>query len=190
MNGYVSLPRVTVEGSINVPANSAIVLRVVTSNDWLLWRSLRLQALGEAAYAFSSTLADWEGEGDTEKRWRNRLSIAALNMVADLDGTPAGMASGTTPQDGTAELISMWVAPFARGHGVGDALVRAVVEWARKQGATRITLAVFEGNHHAVTLYRRHQFVDVRATDSTDVRRRMMLVLDTTTSPESAKPEV
>lgn len=160
-------------------AKNAISLRVVGADDWLLWRSLRLEALSEAAYAFSSTLADWQEERDTEKRWRDRLSTVAVNIVADLDGMPAGMVSGTTPnQDGTAELISMWVAPFARGRGVGDALVGAVVEWARKQRAARIALAVFESNDHAVLLYRRHRFGDVGAVDSTDLRHRMVLALD------------
>ncbi|MHB8177165.1 MAG: GNAT family N-acetyltransferase [Vulcanimicrobiaceae bacterium] len=49
-------------------------------------------------------------------------------MVAELGGVPAGMVSATSPDRlGTAELISMWVAPFARGRGVGDRLVDAVI---------------------------------------------------------------
>jgi GNAT superfamily N-acetyltransferase len=142
------------------------------------------------AYAYSSTLADWQGERDTEKRWRNRLSVAAVNIVADLNGTTAGMVSGTTPNQDEQWSSSQCGWRHSRGHGVGDALVTAVVEWARKQGAARIALAVFESNDHAVTLYRRHRFVDAGATDSTDVRQTMVLALDTPTLTESAKPEV
>jgi GNAT superfamily N-acetyltransferase len=150
-----------------VAANRAIKLRVVGEEDWSLWRKLRLEALAEASYAFSSTLADWQREGDKELRWRDRLSAVALNVVADLNGTAAGMVSATSKnQEGTIELISMWVAPFARGHGIGDALVAAVVEWARPERATRIALAVVESNEHAVRLYRRHRFVDVGPIDS------------------------
>jgi len=69
-------------------------------------------------------------------RWRGRLSTVPLNLVAYLNGKPAGMISGTAAnQDGTIELISMWVAPFARGQGIGDSLVAAVIKWARGQRA-------------------------------------------------------
>lgn len=123
-----------------------IALRAVTADDWRAWRELRLEALREAPYAFGSTLAEWQGAGDNEVRWRDRLNRVQFNVIADLDGTPAGIISGTSPTlDGEVELISMWVAPFARGRRVGDALVSAVVQWASRQGAKRITLAVVEG---------------------------------------------
>jgi GNAT superfamily N-acetyltransferase len=125
-----------------------------------------LEALREASYAYSSTLAEWQGEGDTEVRWRARLSAVPFNVIAYLDGRVAGMVSGTAAdQGGTSELISMWVAPFARGQGVSDSLVAAVVQWARGQQAARIALAVVESNEHARALYRRHRFVDVGAVD-------------------------
>lgn len=145
-------------------STDAINVRGIGLDDWLLWRKLRLEALGEAPYAFSSTLADWQGEGDTEARWRGRLSTVCANIIADLNGISAGMVSGTAPdREGTVELISMWVAPFARGRGVGDALVAAVIEWAQARQAARIALAVVESNASAVILYRRHGFVDAGA---------------------------
>jgi ribosomal protein S18 acetylase RimI-like enzyme len=138
-----------------------IVVRVLAVDDWAEWRVLRLAALSDAPQAFGSKLADWQGEGDSEQRWRGRLDGVSLNLLADLEGRPSGMVSGMLPDhDGTVELISMWVAPFARGRGVGDALVGAVVRWAKERGASRIALRVAEGNHHAMALYRRHGFAD------------------------------
>jgi ribosomal protein S18 acetylase RimI-like enzyme len=151
----------------------------------MVWRKLRLDALGEAPGAFSSTLAQWQGEGNTEARWRARLSTVALNVVADLDGGAAGMVSATAPdRNGTVELISMWVAPFARGRGVGDVLIAAVIEWARQRRAARVSLAVVESNEHAVALYRRHGFADIGAIDCTGsgVSEREMVVNLTATS--------
>ena len=137
---------------------TVIELRVLTPDDWRAWRQLRLAALAEAPYAFGSRLADWQGDGDREKRWRARLSIpGSFNVVAVLDGEPAGMASGV-PAGGAVELISMWVGPAARGHGVGDHLVQAVVRWARRAGAEVLRLAVVPGNENAVALYRRNGF--------------------------------
>ena len=136
-----------------------IELRVLTPDDWRTWRRLRLAALAEAPYAFSSRLADWQGDGDREERWRARLGIpGAFNVVAALDGEPAGLASGVPAGEGAAELISMWVSPVARGHGVGDHLVQAVARWAGQAGAGVLRLAVVPGNENAAALYRRNGF--------------------------------
>jgi ribosomal protein S18 acetylase RimI-like enzyme len=151
-----------------------IKVRRVDVDDWLLWRKLRLQALEEAPYAFSSKLADWQGQGDTETRWRGRLSDVPLNIVAEWQEIAAGMVSGTVPKpDGSIELISMWVAPSARGRGVGDSLVNAVIEWAYEQHARRVALAVLEDNERAVAFYRRHGFIPVDGRDETVDERRM-----------------
>lgn len=133
---------------------------MLTPEDWRLWRELRLAALAEAPLAFGSKLADWQGDGDREERWRGRLGIpASHNVVALVDGQPAGMVSGVPgEQDGEAELISMWVSPAARGRGVGDRLVGAVEEWARRNGATRLMLGVRAHNASAIALYRRNGF--------------------------------
>jgi uncharacterized protein (DUF952 family)/ribosomal protein S18 acetylase RimI-like enzyme len=141
-------------------ASEGIELSALTPGDWALWRRLRLAALAEAPHAFGSRLADWRGEGDREDRWRARLSIpGSYNVVAMLDGQPVGMASGVPAgEDGVLELISMWVAPVARGRGVGDRLVRAVEQWAGGTGAGVLRLAVVEGNDAADVLYRRNGF--------------------------------
>ncbi|MFF7128467.1 GNAT family N-acetyltransferase [Streptomyces sp. NPDC008240] len=137
-------------------------LRTLESDDWPLWRELRLAALAEAPYAFGSTLAQWQGSGDREERWRARLSIAgAHDLIALLDGRPVGMASGV-PGEGTenVELISMWVNPTARGKGVGDYLIQAVERWAAERGATTLRLSVMPDNRRATALYERHGFTE------------------------------
>lgn len=144
---------------------------MLTPDDWNAWRQLRLAALAEAPEAFGSRLADWQGEHDREERWRARLAIpGSVNVVAVLDGQPAGMVSGVPASDGpasagmagdqAAELISMWVSPAARGRGVGDRLMTAVEQWALRAGAEVLLLAVYPANENAVGLYRRHGFRD------------------------------
>jgi ribosomal protein S18 acetylase RimI-like enzyme len=136
-----------------------IDLRVLEPDDWRLWRELRLAALAEAPYAFGSALADWQGEGDREERWRGRLSLPGCHLIAVLDGQPAGMASGVPDgSPGAVELISMWVSPAARGRGVGDALIGAVERWARQHGARTLRLSVMPGNAAALALYGRSGF--------------------------------
>ncbi|MBW0101607.1 GNAT family N-acetyltransferase [Pseudonocardia sp. KRD291] len=156
-----------------------IVLRVVTVDDWALWRDLRLASLADAPEAFHSRLADWVGA--SEAQWRERLDTPGRYFVADLDGRPAGMVCGMPPDAvGVCDLLSLWVAPFARGHGVGDALVGAVVDWAGEQGAERVALHVVVGNHVASGLYLRNGFVDqgiVGGIADGMVERRMERVL-------------
>jgi ribosomal protein S18 acetylase RimI-like enzyme len=52
----------------------------------------------------------------------------------------------------------MWVAPEARGHGVGEQLILAVKDWARSAGHARLLLDVADGNLPAVALYERMGF--------------------------------
>lgn len=137
-------------------------VRVLTEDDWPIWRELRLAALAEAPYAFGSRLADWQGDGDREERWRNRLRLpGSYNLIASVDDQPAGMVSGVATADaGVLELISLWVSPAARGRGVGDALIAAVDAWAARTDAHTLRLAVVARNVHATALYERHGFRD------------------------------
>ncbi|MGY0058843.1 N-acetyltransferase family protein [Streptomyces sp. LZ34] len=140
----------------------SIELKVLTPEDWAVWRQLRLAALADAPYAFGSRLADWQGDGDCEERWRARLGIpGSYNIVAVVDGKGAGMASGVPgPCDCVVELISMWVSAAARGRGVADRLVRAVEGWGLRAGAGVLRLHVVPGNARAVAFYRRGGLVE------------------------------
>jgi len=142
-----------------------IELQELSSDDWKVWRDLRLAALAEAPYAFGSTSADWTDA--PEEKWRERLDIpGARNVVALLDGTPVGMCSGIPGEaEGEVELISMWVAPAGRGKGVGDRLMAWVEEIARAAGAHTLALAVAEGNENAIGLYERSGYVVVRSEE-------------------------
>jgi len=138
-----------------------IAVRPVGAGEWQLWRALRLAALRDAPGAFGATLAEWQGAGDTEPRWRARLTEVPFNAVVLLDGVPSGIASGTAPDASNAvDVISMWIAPDARGVGCGDALVEAVVSWASAAGASCVQLSVVETNERAKALYRRRGFIE------------------------------
>ncbi len=134
-------------------------LQVLAPDDWQQWRTLRLLALEESPTAFGSTLAEWQGVGDGEERWRGRLTGVAYNVIAhmgDEDETVGMVSGGWNGSD--VELMSLWVRPRARGHGVGDRLVQTVVQWARGQQAWRVVLSVRDHNVSAIRLYRRHGF--------------------------------
>ncbi|MFI5284343.1 MAG: GNAT family N-acetyltransferase [Candidatus Dormibacterales bacterium] len=116
---------------------------------------MRLAALKDAPYAFGST---YEREiVAPQDNWRERLAKRA-QFVARLDGEVAGTAGGYVSDEGITELISMWVSPGARGRGVGDALVDAVVAWAHEENKPALRLWVASGNDPAEHLYARHGF--------------------------------
>ena len=132
-------------------------------DDWAVLRDVRIAALTDAPEAFGSTLA--RELGFTEDVWRGRLRDDAQRgysqFVATLDENVAGtiglIRSGE--RSDVAEMVSMWVAPEARGRGIGDLLVATLVDTARDEGYRGVDLWVAEGNGYAERLYARHGFV-------------------------------
>ena len=88
-----------------------------------------------------------------------------------------------------ADLLSLWVAPFARGRGVSDALVTSVCDWAREMGAERVALHVVEGNDPASGLYLRHGFVDMGPVPGTAVGGRLEHRMERVLTREAPLPE-
>jgi len=136
-----------------------ILVRETTTSDWQAWRGIRLHALRDTPDAFSSTYADQVRLG--EDHWRQRVGgggmfLAWIPEVSTSE--PAGMAGGYQETPGVAELISMFVRPQARGRGVGEALIDAVIAWTRERNATSVHLWVTESNKHARLLYERRGF--------------------------------
>jgi len=112
--------------------------------------------LKDAPYAFGST---YEAEvSRTEERWRSALADRA-RFVAESSGEVVGtVGGGASDVTGTAALTALWVAPAARGRGVGEAQVGAVLEWAKDARYEQVMLWVVEGNSAAESLYRRTGF--------------------------------
>ncbi len=133
-------------------------------DQWLVYRDLRLAALAEAPYAFSSTLERELAFDD--QVWQQRLgSPGAATFLAWGGDEVVGMASGK-PEDpdddfavpGAWQLVGMWVSPSVRGTGVSAALVEAVAQHVRGTGAPALVLWVTEVNERARRFYERLGF--------------------------------
>jgi GNAT superfamily N-acetyltransferase len=123
------------------------------------YREVRLRALADAPQAFASTFE--RENGFSRDVWTSRLtSDSAVYLLAVDDGRAVGTASGRIEeQPGTAQLLGMWVAPEARGRGVGQALIEMIVDWARGRGMERLGLWVTEANDPARALYEKSGFL-------------------------------
>lgn len=116
------------------------------------FRAIRLRALRDAPFAFGTTFeeaATWPLEV-----W-SKLFSGLVAFVAVVDGYDVGLVR-SAPERGVndaARLGSLWVAPQARGSGVGASLIDAVVEWARSKGFVELLLEVSDDNVSAIALY-------------------------------------
>ena len=135
------------------------LVRETALDDWPALREIRLAALQDAPDAFASTYA--REETFDEAAWRARIARGGsfLAYVPEISASePVGLAGGYETEPGTVGLISMWVRPRARGHGVGEALIAAVLDWAQARHARSVHLWVTEANKPARRLYERSGF--------------------------------
>jgi GNAT superfamily N-acetyltransferase len=136
-----------------------ILVRAATEEDWHVLRDIRLDALRDSPNAFGATYA--EQAVSVEADWRHRVSRGCtfFAYVPDVDGSePSGLVGSFQEKPGTVELVSLWVRPQARGRGVGETLVTAVIGWARSRSVASVHLWLTETNQRAHMLYERCGF--------------------------------
>ncbi len=122
------------------------------------------------AYYWKERRPDAGGPGPVQlyvKAWGRKGDTAVIAVV---DGFPVGAAwyrlfRASAPGYGfvdehTPEL-AIAVVPSARGKGVGSALLASLLERARAEGFTGISLSVDRLNEGAIALYRQHGFEPV-----------------------------
>lgn len=122
-------------------------------------REIRLEALRLHPTAFS---ADPDVEATfTLEHWRERLEQRAW-FGGKIDGVLCGIAAFSIDTHSkkllhTGNLGAMYVRESARGSGLADEIVVAVLEHARSR-VEQVTLTVEAGNRSAIKLYERHGF--------------------------------
>lgn len=133
-------------------------IRLIGAKDWTEFREIRLRSLLDSPDAFGSTYG--EESSASEDAWRDWAagrwqSGTAAVFLAEDDGRAVGTATGAAydAAPGEAHVYAMWVAPDARGVGVGRPLVEAIAEWARGRGCECLVLRVTETNEPARRLY-------------------------------------
>jgi GNAT superfamily N-acetyltransferase len=134
-----------------------VSVRPLVPDEWQTLRDLRLAALLDAPYAFASSYES--ALTRTEQEWRAWPARGAV-FGAFVGGEPVGMvgAAPVATDPSTVHLIAMWVAPAARGTGVAENLIDAVLAWAESRGCRSVSLEVATGNDRAAAVYLRNGF--------------------------------
>ncbi|WP_280335663.1 GNAT family N-acetyltransferase [Nocardia wallacei] len=136
----------------------ATEVRQVTPQDCGWRRDLSLQMLLESPESFKSSYE--EAAARTEQHWRSRIA-ASPNMLAALRaGKPVGTINVAPVENrpDAMEITGVWVAPTARGTGVGDQLMRRQLQWLRDNHYREAILWRLESNTAMERLARRHGF--------------------------------
>jgi DNA-binding MarR family transcriptional regulator/GNAT superfamily N-acetyltransferase len=105
--------------------------------------------------------AGFDPERSISAHARELTPPAGLLLVARLRGQPIGCGAlklhGTAP----AEVKRMWIAPEARGLGLGARLLQELERQARDAGVRVLRLETNRALREAIALYRRSGYVEV-----------------------------
>ena len=82
-------------------------------------------------------------------------------LVAYIGGQPVGCGAVRRIESTVAEIKRMYVAPQARGRGVGRQVLLQLEAEARRLGATRLVLETGPRQPEALALYRRAGFIEI-----------------------------
>lgn len=123
----------------------SIEVRLLTQDDWALYRDIRLQSLEESPAAFAATHAEESARPDAY--WRERM-LTADRLLAFVDGKPAGVVSlhHGDPAESTGEVLGLWVQPAVRNTGVAWQLLDAAVTRAATLGLHKVSYWVSTEN--------------------------------------------
>ncbi len=94
---------------------------------------------------------------------RGQLIVAPEGQIFFVidEGSVFGTRAVIPHGPGVHELAKMAVAPEVRGRGYGDLLMEAAVEFSRRAGASRMVIVSNTRLAPAISLYRKHGFVEV-----------------------------
>ncbi|HSC61745.1 MAG TPA: GNAT family N-acetyltransferase [Rhizomicrobium sp.] len=122
-------------------------------------RELRLESLRLHPECFGADLEAEEAMSVEDMAARMHTGYSFGGFVDDvLSGLVVFVKPKNKKTGHTGDLGAMYVRANARGTGLGDALVEAVIDQAVATGTEQIKLLVNAENPHAIKLYERHGF--------------------------------
>jgi L-amino acid N-acyltransferase YncA len=141
----------------DAPRGTEPQLREMTPSDWEGVRSVFAEGIATGQATF-------ETEAPCPEEW-DQSHLERPRLVAEAGGRVVGWAalspvSGRCVYGGVAE-VSVYVAAWARGRGVGKALLRRLVTDSERQGLWTLQAGIFPENQASVALHRACGFREV-----------------------------
>ena len=131
-------------------------LRVISADDWVVFRALRLRALADSPNAFGVTLA--EATSNAEPVWRDRASGPGPVILAFAGHQAVAMGGLHAPERSDEAFVwGMWVEPEWRGRGLGGQILQQLVDYA--DPTDRILVLHVTAGNDARNLYEAHGFM-------------------------------
>jgi RimJ/RimL family protein N-acetyltransferase len=97
------------------------------------------------------------------RRFRHSWTSEEAELVA-VEGTRVighlNVSREESPATRHVASLGMSVVPDRRGQGVGKALLKSCLDWAREFGVEKLALSVYPDNERAIGLYRKMGFVE------------------------------
>lgn len=142
-------------------------VRPLTENDWTSWWRLRLLALASHPDAYAQDVRDALAEDVDQARERflthriqgdNRI-FGSFTPDGELVGIASITRSDLRKLRHRMDISGVYVAPAARGNGVGAQVITACIDHARAiDGVLQIHVGVASHNDTAIRLYERCGF--------------------------------
>lgn len=134
------------------------------ASQWRTYHNLRLRAIQDSPQAFLDT--EEQTRTFPEKKWRQRLADAAAGknwqLFAKLDKQLVGMIGAfrgdEDTQNASVTAVGLWVAPEARGKGVGRKLMETLLDSLKRKSIKTVHLSVNAEQAVAVALYKKLGF--------------------------------
>jgi L-amino acid N-acyltransferase YncA len=125
--------------------------------DWPAVRTIYLEGIATGNATFETEAPEWE-------RW-DASHLPVCRLVARRDGQVVGWAalspvSGRCAYGGVAE-VSVYVAAAARGQGIGNALLAALVAESERAGLWTLQAGIFPENVASLALHKACGFREV-----------------------------